>query len=245
MKIALVWTFAAALAAIASEATAVRTFGTPVVWADLDVDALKGRPTQLAWSDDDRALYLQVVEGTRADALRYRHYLITKSEKPALLDRQPAWAQAYWKWKSARSFFGDPLMKIDVDRTQQMLDDPRDRNTPYLESGRKAPETLQAKAASGKRVTNRLLLRGHVIGEFVDEQIFPGYTFSWSPEPLQLIAFRSPAGRLTIMNGDAETETVGDSKDVWLPAWSESGDWIAYLQRTGRKKFVVKVVSYS
>ena len=47
------------------------------------------------------------------------------------------------------------------------------------------------------------------------------------------------------MNGDGETETVGDSKDVWLPAWSESGDLIAYLQRTGRKKFVLKVVSYS
>jgi len=85
----------------------------------------------------------------------------------------------------------------------------------------------------------------HTHVQTADEQIFPGYTFSWSPEPLQLIAFRSPAGRLTIMNGEGETETVGDSKDVWLPAWSESGDWIAYLQRTGRKKFVLKVVSYS
>jgi hypothetical protein len=244
MKIALVWILAAT-AVIATAASEVRTFGTPVVWAELDVDALKGRPAQLAWSDDDSTLYLQVVEGTRADKLSYHHYLITRNQSPTPVDGQPIWAQAYWKWKSAKSFFGDPLMTIDVDTTQQLFDDPRDRNTAYLESGRKAPETLQAKAASGKRITTRLLFRGHIIGEFVDEQIFPGYTFSWSPEPLQLLAFRSSTGRLTIINRDADTETVGDSKDVWLPAWSESGDAIAYLERAGRKKFVLKVVTYS
>jgi hypothetical protein len=242
MKIALVCAFAAA-AAIAREPTEVRTFRAPVLWADLDVGALKGRPAQLAWSDDESALYLQVVEGTRAEKLTYRHYLIRKNESPAPLTSQPAWAQAYWKWKSAKSFFGNALMTIAVDTTQQVFDDPRDRNTAYLESGRKAPETLQSKTASGKRVINRLLLKGHIIGEFVDEQIFPGYTFSWSPEPLQLIAFRSPTGRLTIMNGEAETQTIGDAKDVWLPAWSESGDSIAYLERTGGKKFALKVVT--
>jgi hypothetical protein len=244
MKIALVWNLAAG-AVIATAASEVRTFGTPVVWAELDVDALKGRPAQLAWPDDDSTLYLQVVEGTRADKLTYHHYLLTKNQSPAPLDRQPTWAQAYWKWKSAKSFFGDPLMTIDVDTTQQLFDDPRDRNTAYLESGRHAPETLQAKTASGKRITRRLLFRRHIIGEFVDEEIFPGYTFSWSPEPLQLLAFRSSTGRLTIMNRDADTETVGDAKDVWLPAWSESGDAIAYLERAGRKKFVLKVVTFS
>jgi hypothetical protein len=244
MKIALVLAFAAA-AVIARDATGVRTFGAPVVWAELDAGALKGRPAQLAWSDDDSALYLQVVEGTQAERLTYRHYLVRKNQRPAPLDREPVWAQAYWKWKSARTFFGDPFMTIDVDTTQQLLDDPRDRNSAYLESGKIAPGTLQSKTASGKRVTNRLLFKGHIIGEFVDEQIFPGYTFSWSPEPLQLIAFRSPAGRLTIMNRDNETETIGDAKDVWLPAWSESGDSIAYLERTGGKKFVLKVVTSS
>jgi hypothetical protein len=244
MKIALVWILAAA-AVVATAASEVRTFGTPMVWAELDVDALKGRPAQLAWSDDDSTLYLQVVDGTRADRLTYHHYLITRNQSPAPLDRQPTWAQAYWKWKSAKSFFGDPLMTIDVDTTQQLFDDPRDRNTAYLESGRHAPETLQAKTASGKRITSRLLFRRHIIGEFVDEQIFPGYTFSWSPEPLQLLAFRSSTGRLTIINRDADTETLGDAKDVWLPAWSESGDAIAYLERAGRKKFVLKVVTFS
>ena len=150
MKIALVWAFAAA-AVIATEATEVRTFGAPVVWAELDVDALKGRPAQLAWSDDDSTLYLQVVEGTRADKLTYHHYLIRKNESPAPLDRQPVWAQAYWKWKSAKSFFGDPLMTIEVDTTQQLLDDPRDRNTTYLESGRTRlrPSRPRRSAASG------------------------------------------------------------------------------------------------
>jgi hypothetical protein len=92
------------------------------------------------------------------------------------------------------------------------------------------------------RTVNRLLLKGHVIGEFVDEAIFPGYTFSWSPESLGMIVFRSPSGRLAVMNTEGETETIADIRDIVLPAWSESGNAIACLEPAGRKKFAVKVL---
>ena len=233
----------AVAAALVGQTVGIRAFTNAVVWADLDIDVLKGRPAQLSWSDDDSSLYLQVVDGNTVESLKYRHYLIKKGETPVALDAEPTWAKAYWKWKSAKIGFGDPLMTIEVDSQQQVLDDPRDRNTPYLESGRSAPQILQSKSASGKRITNRLILKGHIIGEFVDEQIYPGYTFSWSPDALQLIAFRGSTGRLTLMNLEAQTETVGDSKDVWLPAWSEGGESIAFLERVSRKKFALKVVT--
>jgi len=218
-------------------------FSEASTWTMIDVDKVKGRPAQLAWSDDETELYLQVVQGVTVESLKVRHYLLKANAEPAPIDREPTWAQAYWKWKSAKSFFGDPLLTITVDTTRAVVDEPRDRNTAYLNSERKAPATLQSKTGT-VRTVNRLLLRGHVIGEFVDEGIFPGYTFSWSPESLGMIVFRSPGGgHLTIMNTEGEMQTIGEGNDISLPAWSESGNAIAYLEPAGRKKFAVKVMT--
>src|SRR3984893_16586178 len=241
MKIAFLLVLGAGIAATA--ATPILRLSEPVTWAELDVDKLKGRPAQLAWSDDENTLYLQVVEGATAETVKYRHYLIEVGHAPAPLDRQPAWAQTYWKWKSAKRFFGDPLLTIEVDTTRELVDDLRDRHTAYLNSERKAPATLESKQTGNVRVRHRLMLKGHLVGDFVDEEIFPGYTFSWSPEPLRLIAFRSIDGRLTIMNAEGETDVAGNGRDVWLPSWSESGDRIAYLERSGRKKFTIRVMT--
>jgi len=233
---------ACAIVASAAAAPLVR-FSEASTWTTIDVDKVKGRPAQLAWSDDEAELYLQVAQGVTVESLQVRHYLLKTNAEPAPIDRQPIWAQAYWKWKSARSFFGNPLLTIAVDTTRAVVDEPRDRNSAYLNSERKAPATLQSKA-SMVRTVNRLLLRGHVIGEFVDEEIFPGYTFSWSPESLGMIVFRAPGvGRLTIMNAEGETQTIEGGKDISLPAWSESGNAIAYLEPAGRKKFALKVIT--
>jgi hypothetical protein len=241
MKAALPCVLAVCAASVTGAPRLVR-FSDPVSWATLDVDKLKGRPAQLAWSDDDTELYLQVVEGITAQSLKVRHYSIRKDADPKPIDKQPIWAQAYWKWKSAKSFFGDPLLTISVDTSRAVVDDPRDRNTAYLNSEKKAPATLQSKTGT-VRVVHRLLLKGRVIGEFVDEEIFPGYTFSWSPESFGMIVFRAPSGRLTVMNTEGETETIGDAKDVLLPAWSDSGNVIGYLEPAGRKKFALKVMT--
>jgi hypothetical protein len=45
------------------------------------------------------------------------------------------------------------------------------------------------------------------------------------------------------MNVEGLTQPAGDDKDVWLPAWSESGDEIAYLNRLGRKKYALRIIS--
>lgn len=234
--------FGACVAAPGAEARLVK-LSEPVTWTTIDSGRLKGRPARLAWSDDDMSLYLQVVEGETIDKLKIRHYMIAQDVAPSPVDKQPTWAQEYWKWKSAKSFFGDPFLTIDVDTSQQVLDEPRDRNTAYLNSEKRAPGTLEAKMAAGHRTTRRLIFKGRVIGQFIDEEIFPGYTFSWSPEAMRLMAYRSLTGRLGIMNMEGETEIVGDSKDVLLPAWSESGNAIAYLERSGGKTFALKVMT--
>jgi hypothetical protein len=221
------------------------TLGQPVVWGSIDVSELKGRPAVLAWSEDRSELYLQVVDGQDASRLTWRHYLIKENSKPQAASEQPGWVQEYWHWKSAKSFFGDPLLTIDVDVRRTLLDNlngTSDNKAVYLQPYITGEALLRSKQSGGSQITSTLLLRKQVIGRFIDEMVVPGYTFSWSPEDLRLIAFRSHTGRLVIMNGDGETQEVTGTNDVLLPAWSDDGREIAFLEKTGRKTFNVVVV---
>jgi hypothetical protein len=221
---------------------------TPVVWAEIETDVLKGRPAQLAWSDDRSELYLEVVEGDSPAMLKFRHYLVRKGGPPKAVDARPKWVEAYWKWKSARSFFGDPRLTIQIETQQRVLDNLNGtaaNKTVYLTdspNGVSGQALMMAKQTGGTQVVSLLRLHGQVIGEFDNEMIVPGYTFSWSPEQLRLIAYRSTSGRLAIMNDDGRTETCAATRDVLLPAWSDDGAAIAYLERLNRKKLALRVV---
>lgn len=223
------------------------TLTAPAVWAEIDAKAIRGRPARLAWADDRATLYLESVEGDRRESLVFHHYLVHKDAKPVHLDTQPAWVAGYWNWKSAKSFAGDPQLTIEIDTRKEVLDNLNGTSTNksvYLTDspvGVTGQALMLSKQSGGVQTVNRLLLKGHVIGEFVDEMIVPGYTFSWSPEDMRLIAYRSQAGHLTIMDDAGQTETVADTRDVLLPAWSDDGAAIAYLQRT-RAGFSVCVV---
>jgi hypothetical protein len=226
----------------------VAVLTAPAAWAEIDTDALKGRPAQLAWSDDRSELYLEVVDGESRATLKFHHYLVRKGAAPKAVDGPPRWVEAYWQWKSAKSFFGDSSLSIQIDTQQRILDNLNGtaaNRTVYLSdspNGVSGQALLMAEQTGGKQVVSRLRLHGQIIGEFVNEMIVPGYTFSWSPEELRLIAYRASSGRLAIMNDTGRTETSAVSRDVLLPAWSDDGAAIAYLERLNRKKFVLQVV---
>jgi hypothetical protein len=236
---------ALALASLAAGEQAIPGFGEPAVWAVIDASSVKGRPAMLAWSDEGAELYLETVQGDTRESLKLHHYLLHPGKAPQSIDAQPAWAQAYWKWKSAKAFFGDPLLVIAVDTRQEVLDNLNGsaaNKAVYLQETLSGRDLLLAKQTGGTRITHHLLLKGHVIGEFVDEEIVPGYTFGWSPQDLGLIAYRSISGRLAVMNAAGDTLTAAATKDVLLPAWSDDGASIAYLERVGRNKLQVVVV---
>src|SRR5439155_1424027 len=90
--------------------------------------------------------------------------------------------------------------------------------TPYLSDTPLTGNQLTLARQPGQtQITNRLVLNGVSIGEFVDELIVPGYTFSWSPEELRLIAFRANTGRLSIMivNDSIEAGSIIVSSGSW------------------------------
>ena len=238
----------AAAQVIAAPPKPIVNLTTPATWADLDTSAVKGRPARLAWSDDRATLYLQTVEGETQQTLRFHHYLVRKGGKPVAIDAQPKWVEAYWKWKSAKTFVGDLGLRIDVDSRTEVLDNLNGvgaNKGVYLTDspiGLTGQALTLSKQSGGKRVVNRLVLKGHIIGEFVDELIVPGYTFSWSPEELRLIAYRAQSGRLTIMDDTGITETIAETKDVVLPAWSDDGAAIAYVEHVRGSRFSIRVV---
>jgi len=240
--------FASAVRSTADPPKPVVTLTPPEAWAEIDASTLKGRPARLAWSDDRAILYLQTVEGDTRETLRFHHYVVRKGLAPVATDVQPGWAEAYWKWKSAKSLAGDPRLTIAVDTRRELLDNlngiaaNRSVYLPDSLTGISGQDLVIAKQSGGTQLVNRLMLNGQIIGEFVDQLIVPGYTFSWSPEDLRLIAYRALSGRLTIMDDEGSMETISGTKDVLLPAWSDDGAAIAYLERIHTTRYSLRVV---
>ena len=88
-----------------------------------------------------------------------------------------------------------------------------------------------------------LVLKGETVGEFVNQQFLPGYTFGWSPEPLGLIAYVNASGHLALMDEQAQKQQIDWTKNVLLPAWSADAAKIAFLERTSKNKYDLYVAS--
>jgi len=87
-----------------------------------------------------------------------------------------------------------------------------------------------------------MVLKGKTIGEFVNAAIVPGRTFGWGPRGSKAIAYTAvKSGRVVLMDAEGAIREVDGSKDAILPAWSPDGTRLAWLEKDGRKKFVLKV----
>ena len=236
----------------ATEAKGVRV-AAPARVTEIDAGRLKGDPTQLSWSPDAKQLYLRTTE-TSKGAPVHRHYVITLPDgKPQAVDAEPEWASKYWAWKSAQSAPGAPTMKIEVESERKML---RSTNAPSHAGlagfggdpggggvGGPGQGTGVNPAVGEAQMANvyRMLLRGEVIGEWVNAPIVPGLTFGWSPRELGLIAFANREGEIVLMDANGSKTKVAGTSDAILPAWSDDGSRLAFLGKTGRRKFDVLV----
>src|SRR5512139_1848538 len=223
------------------------TLSPPTAIVELDTGKLKVDFTRLAWSPDARQIYIQTVQRDRAES-RTRHYLVAlDGQPPRGEDGEPTWAGAYWFWKSGRAAPGLPSFVIDVEQRQNRL---TATATPMGgDLARGAPEGaapsgmaggVQAAYQSQMTDTFILKLKGEVIGEFVNAPALPGLTFGWAPSGTGLIAFANRDGHLVIMDSQGRRQEVASSKAVLLPAWTDDGKQLAYLEKTGKKKFVLR-----
>ena len=96
------WMLAAALVAPAvSQDQAAR----PTTLTQVDTNRLQGAPSQLAWSEDGKQMYLQVAEYDSEGKVKKTHSFVLEVANPLLLpvDSAPSWATRYWSWKSYKT----------------------------------------------------------------------------------------------------------------------------------------------
>lgn len=219
---------------------------TPVLVADLDLGKLKGDLRQVGWSPDGKQLYVQTVEGNPASPKR-RHYLFAVSGGAlAGADAQPEWAADYWAYKSDRLAPGLESVAIDVEQKIENLKfgtgspGAADRSSNPMGAENINSASNVEKAAESQHVNVvRLKVYGETISEFQNVQPIPGLTFSWGEEGTGAIAYTDEIGRLFLLDRQKHKRTVAGVKDALLPAWTNDGTQLAWVQKTGRKKYAL------
>lgn len=105
--------------------------------------------------------------------------------------------------------------------------------------GNGAPVDIEKTAEGQRQNVVRLTLVGEAISEFVNTRPVPGLTFSWGPAFSGAIAYTDRDGRLMLLDRNKHKQTVSGAKDALLPAWSIDGARLAWVQKSGRKKYTL------
>jgi hypothetical protein len=228
--------------AIAAAVNAPRAVGT------IESKALDGEPVMLAWSPDQSQLYVQSMEKTRLGwAKSFRHFIVTvASGNVARVDVQPPWAEAYWGWKSSRRSPAAPEFMLSVG-TQ--LESRHSVNTPTggaLARGGTSATNEDANWVANQQTVNVAVLKvgGETIGEWLNEPVTPGTNYTWAPAPYHLLAYaRRSGGPLILLDDQGGREELAVAKAAVLPAWSNSGHELAWLERRSKSQFDVMVAT--
>jgi hypothetical protein len=243
--------FAAGLGQAASAKSIV--VDAPVRIAEIDTGKLKGEPTELAWSPDTAKLFLQTSErDARGMAVKPRNFVMSAAAgKPEPVPAKPDWESEYWAWKSGQYAPDSKTWGIDIkedERSQSATAAPmggslaKGGSSASLSGTSVEDATMQASQTQRTHVIT-LKLKGETVGEFVNQAFLPGYTFSWSPQPLGMIAYVNSSGRLALMDQQSQKQEIDSTKNVLLPAWSADGSKIAFLEHSGKNRYELFVAA--
>jgi hypothetical protein len=197
--------------------------GTPIERAQIDLQKMGGAiVNQLSWSPDGNELYLQTMTEDKKGLPKDLFHFLIAAEGGAFkkVAAPPDYAIAYWPWKSGQTAPDDLAFKIDVSADRHQ--------------------------GSATPTVYTMRLKGEVIGEWTNRAAVPGVTFGWGPAGSHLIAYSDkPAGRLVIMDATGARQSVEGTKDVIVPAWTNDGTRLAYLEGRGPNKYALVVATVS
>ena len=228
----------------------------PATVSTIEID--KGQPSRLAWSPDGSELYIQTLEGSFADyqaqrgKFRLEHVLVPAGDgKQKKLDAEPEWVAAYWTAKSFRHAPGTPSLSIELKTEQRQETTTSVPRGGDLAKGGTGGDGGTSAGDAGAAAYNRQTvtehsyrLLGQSFGLFTNSVVVHGLTFGWGPAGANAIAFTTQKGsRIVVMDDRGTTKEIPDSANSLLPAWSPDGRRVAWLQKDGRKKFQVQVIS--
>jgi hypothetical protein len=219
----------------------------PAPVTTIDTGKLKGEPTQLAWSPDGTKLFLQTSERDAAGMTKNHRFFVMSAAygQPSPVDAPPAWAAEYWAWKSGQFAPGSSTYGVDLKEEQRTsiataapMGGSLARGVPDgANSGTTADDVAMRAQQQQKQRVISLTVKGEIVGEFVGLQFLPGYTFSWSPASIAMIAYANASGRLVLMDREGQKQAVDGTRNVILPAWSPDGSQVAFLQKSGKNKY--------
>jgi hypothetical protein len=223
------------------------TVDVPARVAEIDTGKLKGEPTELAWSEDGTKLFLQTSErDARGMVINPRYFVMSTAEgKPEPVAAKPEWESGYWTWKSNKYAPGSKTWGIDIKEDQRVATATASPMGGSLAKGGTSAgptgSTVEEATTHASQTQHlhvfTLTLKGETVGEFINQQFLPGYTFGWSPERLGMIAYANQSGHLALMDQQGQKQQIDATKNVLLPAWSADGTKIAFLQRAGKNKY--------
>ncbi len=225
-------------ASVAIDVSAI-TIGAPTTIAELDLGKLKGDLTRIAWAPDGTQLYIRTAEGDSLDDRLHFYTVPAAGGAVAPVGREPDWAAEYWKFKSDRSAPGVDGLVIDVKTGRASAKSVVPADGVYGNGGAVNLGLSNGNSGTVRTGVLTLVLLDEPIGEFVDTKPIPGLTFGWGPDKSGAIAFVDAAGHLFLMDRQKHKQAVAGVKDALLPAWTTDGARLAYVQKTGRKKYAL------
>ena len=226
----------------------------PMMLVTFDTGKIKGDPRRLSWSPDRKTIYLQSSRINSGQQELHHFYVTIDDRAMKNAPGEPAWANEYWTKKSARSAPADPKLEIAIDVRQEHI-----QAGPEVLGGAMSGAALTGQTSMTSPTINaqdvsdrnlhgqdvtvyRLTLRGEMVGKGIQGEFFPGKTFGWSPAALGAIAFTDEEGHLVLMDLAKRKQVVPNTTGALLPAWSDDGTRVAFLQKTGKKQYTVYVV---
>jgi len=232
------------------------SLGDPQVVGEVDTGKVKGDIVRLAWSADGSELYLQSIERDSHGAVKAAHHysmpLAGKSLKS--IDREPDWAAAYWTWKSGQASPAAASFKIAVDSERKavrataapMGGAMAKGGTPDGSLGTSVGDVASAADQTQMQQVYTLKIKSETIGVWTNEPVLPGVNFSWSPAPLRYLVFaKREGGPLALLDESGRKQDLKGAKAAFVPAWSNDGKRIAWLERKDKKKFDLTVAEVS
>lgn len=188
---------------------------------------------------------METAEGTSPSETLHHYVLPVAGGAMTTVDAAPPWADKYWAFKSDRASPTDPSLLIDLEQGHETKKYGTG-TAGAAEGGDRAGggtvmsgANIDREAQSIRQNVFRLTLLGEVISEFVDERPIPGLMFGWGPAGTGVIAYTDRDGRLMLLDLRKHKQTVSGVKDALLPAWSVDGTRLAYVRKSGRKKYAL------
>lgn len=221
------------------------TVGSPATITELDLGKLKGELRQLSWSPDGSQIELRTSDGDKPTDLVHFYTVAVAGGGVTPVEREPEWATAYWAFKSDRSAPGLQGVLIDLDQQHEMQKVGTGSAGAAAGGDRTGGGTVMSadnidrEAQNQKETVFRLTLYGEAISTFVNERPVPGLQFGWGPRGSGAIAFVDRDGRLFLLDDKKHKRSIAGAKAALLPAWSEDGSKLAFVEKTGRKKYAL------